>query len=518
MSCILGLWVGESFAEAVLMPSQLSSEHDSTTSSTPKANEATQTINTQHTSQQPNAAGNREKDSRYSGASNTTAFNLSSLDGTRSRWFLAKKSLADGLREILKSTNLPLTKGEVHLATKRAEQSLNRQRGRTPALVVTAGFESLLSSQGLPSAVKCVRAPFLAPPTQSSNHLSPQDHIFGVQERTLSSGQVELAPKIEDLEFLAAKFELLEVRDVAIGFLNSHRNPENENQVANFFRERGFRCVCSHTVSSSLHEATRWQRAIECAYSAEIVIEEKQAIQEVLQAELGDNFANWQIKIWDERGLNAYSEDPSHSPKNGVETALQAHFAKTTENTVLHLGLERFYLLTQKNNGSERTSVATPLSLQPTQLISMSSWLVPSVTEEERGYEPGPMAFGRSHHLSALDIFFMRDHLDSIETFSALITEKSKSRIQEALFMLGKSIPNTKGPSDPSEIAVVLEQTCIERIANALALQQVTGKVRLSGAFATSFLALLRKRRPDLSFVLDPDAEWSLAMAAGGQL
>ncbi len=473
------------------------------------------------------------------------------------RWFLPRRNLTDGLREAL-GPDVISKGGHLTIATSLAAHSFTKRLGSTPAFLVTAGFEQWLDLQTpiLP------RYPSLHP-TRAWTPLS-SDHIFGISERNRADGSQETPVAIDDLQFLAAKLELLKTRVVAIGLLHSDVNPTHERQIRDFFVERGFAAFCSHDFrlasDQSRGELARWQRTIHAAYAHTALSEQRLHIEQAF----GEHLANWEITFAasnsgrmqtqesaesnanDDAGSNptgatgsssngaagSSAPHPSQTKTPGFETAVGlqealAHWtqfeatSKKSPSACLHLGLERFFLLLPGREESRTQEWGPPafesvkhriLELQPTSDIGLvDNWPMPVISESGRGYEPGPMMFSKSLNPTILDILFALGRISTIEAFSALVQERTRPRILETLFTMAKNIPD-KTSIDPMQIASDLETSIIERINQDFVIDSVAGTVMLTGALAPAFQASLAARRPDLKFVLSEQTEWAESM------
>jgi len=406
-----------------------------------------------------------------------------------SRWFHPKKSLSEGLRETLLNLEAGDSPGTVIAATSRAEMSVARKQGTEPAVLVTAGFETWArfgpgSSNGIPSMR-----------TQREWFPTPPDKIFGIEERIRADGSVEKPLAESELEFLVAKLELSKVKEIAIAFLHANRFPQHEQKAAEFFRARGFKVVCSSELEGDFDDITRVRRTVESAFAEALVQEDLAAIRAVLPE-------GWSLEFWTPKGLS--STGTAALVRGGVDAALSKAFSK--HELTYFFGLEEF--LGFKGGASYL------LPVQPTCQIGASQWAFPSWTAVDRGYEPGPMLFGKSHQLTILDVLFVRDRLSGdIEGFSDRVQAKSSARILEALFTLGKNLAEPgRRAADAKDIAHDLESAFVERLAMDLAIQNAR-TVRLAGPLAQAVGALLEKRRSDLKFTYDP---MTIAQAAAG--
>jgi hypothetical protein len=427
----------------------------------------------------------------------------------QSRWYFGRKSLTDGLIEALQKISTEhgeetLASGVLQIGTSRVERAVERRQGAYPAILITSGFENRLKL-----------------PVQKNLPID-SGLVFGTAARVSRDGQIISPFKVEDLEFLAAKFELLKVKTVALVFVNSSLNPELEATARNFFVEKGYRVVGSDDVGPALgedfrgvaSEDERWRQIIEAAYAESAVDELRKQIDEALEKALGERRADWKTEFWTRQGLVDWSKLSASRARDGVRSAnaqTAPVLALAPSTCVLHLGLEMFQLL---NPGTKRPSL---LPFRASHRIAMGDWPFPTLTQEDVGYEPGPMLFGKSHQLTFLDLLFTQGQLKEIEGLTPLISEKSRARILESILTLARVIPrdDTSSPIDPRAVAHDLETSCIEKISGALLINGVRGKVSLTGAFAESFFPLLKHRRPDLTFSVAKDAQWAEADACG---
>lgn len=410
----------------------------------------------------------------------------------RSRWYLTRKSLTEGLKEGIQAV-LEAAEGdsetpvEIHVASTAVERSLKRGHGQSPAIIVASGFETWFG----------LRQKFLTPAftlePKRKDPLVSKDFVFGISGRLHDNGIEESPIRPEELEFLKSKFELLKIQHVVVALPHADKNPEHEQQVAHFFEALDMKVFMSHALAElpGADPVARWTESAELAY-AELAVDEERA---QIAAAFDDLTDHGSILEWTRAG---------HGLRGGIESALSAA-VKPTDPT-LHLGLDHFYLLHEGHVHS--------LGLSASQGLKMGEWSFPGLSDEQVGLEPGPMLFGKSQLLSILDILFVQERLQPIEGLTPLISEKSRSRIQETLLAWGKSAGLTDGSTrlDPKAIAEDIESGFIDQLAHD-AFLGLKGRVHLQGALASTLHPLLRKRRPDLEIVLKPDGEWCEAKA-----
>ena len=147
----------------------------------------------------------------------------------------------------------------VHGSTVATNALLERKGART-AFVTTAGFEDLLEigRQNRPELYNLTPLP--------RRSLIARELCFGVPERAFHDGTVFHRPTGRQLASLARKLRAAKVESIAICFLHSYRNPENEELVAEALRGLGVYLCTSHEVSPEFREYERGSTAAVNAY------------------------------------------------------------------------------------------------------------------------------------------------------------------------------------------------------------------------------------------------------------
>lgn len=145
----------------------------------------------------------------------------------------------------------------VHGSTVATNALLERKGART-AFVTTDGFEDLLEIGRQNRA----RLYDLTPGPKRL--LIPRGFCFGVAERTHANGRIEAKPGPVQLQKLAKRLREAEVESVAICFLHSYLNPENEQALAAALEHCGYLSVSS----SICPEYREYERASTTALNA----------------------------------------------------------------------------------------------------------------------------------------------------------------------------------------------------------------------------------------------------------
>jgi len=156
--------------------------------------------------------------------------------------------------------------GVVVHATTVVTNALIERKGLPTALVVTEGFSDVLSIRNEH------RYDMYDPQIEFPEPLVTRELTFGLKERVLSDGTVALAPTPADIAGLAADIRASGARAVAICFLNSFANPDNEALVAAALsRELNDVFICtSAEVAPQIREYQRASTATVNAYAMPI--------------------------------------------------------------------------------------------------------------------------------------------------------------------------------------------------------------------------------------------------------
>lgn len=423
------------------------------------------------------------------------------------RWFLPKTPLAEGLAQVFKD-HPDLRGSKIQLTTKLAQVIMRHRAGAHVALLVTAGFEQW------PRIRQPVKERGFTLTPKRFRPLLSEDLIFGITERTTASGQVHVPLKTEELEFLIPKLQLTETKEVAVGFLHSHLNPTHEKQAAELLRKNGFEVLCSHEIEESSNEVARWWRAVLNAYVAP-AFHELEAQLEPVKKEFDVTFA-----FWSSDG-SLFENDPRryYSSTLGSVAAL-SRFPKVKKmKTVLHLGLEQFFLIHSDERApiwhGDFGPVALPgpefkkTKIQPTQFIASDSLHGALFETLESGYEPGPMLFGRTLRPTFVDILFLQKRLTEVEGLNGLIAKGVEQRLEQTLQALFKETLET-----PNQSKKLVEDLGLSILAQEVYQNAISPSILCTGALAPALVPLLQKRLPGLQMVVEKTADFAEGLAA----
>jgi N-methylhydantoinase A/oxoprolinase/acetone carboxylase beta subunit len=162
--------------------------------------------------------------------------------------------ILDGLRRV----GAPARTEIVHGSTVATNALLERKGART-AFVTTRGFTDLVRI-GRQNRAQLYN---LTPPLK--RHLAPPSLCFGVSERTYFDGSIGQRPTRRELTELKTRLRRASVKSVAICFLHSYENSENEQAAARALAGEHYLCY-SHEVSPEFREYERASTTLINAY------------------------------------------------------------------------------------------------------------------------------------------------------------------------------------------------------------------------------------------------------------
>lgn len=294
------------------------------------------------------------------------------------RWFLPKKPLADGLKE---KTNLSdFDQLNFELLYRPDALPTDRFTDKKVAAVVTAGFEGMLAQT-----------------FEQKNLPVSNDLIFGVSERIGPKGEISKPVDQAELALISEKLKLIKVSEVLVSSINSDLNRENQNAVAAFFRDQGFKVFTSDSTEAGEH--VRWTKLIEQVQWRHLV--------EDLELQLTEVAKTATLKF-------THIDDLKH------------------KTPVLYAGLDIFWLA-----GLAKKSML--LESQPNDVVEPGFFDAPEFRHLPALQRNGPLLLGKSLRPTALDLFLLDDPTLEIDGLVTANFDRSRSRIEEALVIMSKA-------------------------------------------------------------------------------
>lgn len=401
------------------------------------------------------------------------------------RIHLAREPLLKGLTQFFTENNQqPI--GELLFSSKSAQNTLRRRHGTAPAFLVTAGFENWL---GLSRPIRQAHFTVKADRAQT---LVDADMIFGLSERTAPDGRVEKPVESADLEFLVAKLKLHKVEEVAVGLLHAGANSANEQLVGRFLRDQGFRVQLSSDVSKNEYEIARWWAAITNAYLGGDWKTLLADIKGALQAG-GHETARVQL-VGSNQVMDAEADQAPLSSLFGPMLVMNKWRQNRGHQTLFYFGIEDFWFFDGRwDDRTQWRAEFGPIGIshcgfercdvQTTQVVQKTFWGIPGLTKTEGGFEPGPMAFGKSVQPQYVDILWALGRINGVDGLSERFNDRARPRIDEALMAMARSRGDHSPPS-PRYLAEYIEQEAAARIAAQVPL--ASSSVMMCGPLAAS--------------------------------
>lgn len=167
-----------------------------------------------------------------------------------------------GISEILNQHNInSYDDVEIVHGSTVATNALLEHRGARIAVITTKGFEGILEigRQSRPNLYDIN--------VQRPSPLVHADLRFGINERTLHTGDIQTNVIPSELDELAIHLTTLEVDAIAICFLFSYVNPKNEQIVAGHLEDKlNIPISCSHQILPEYREYARFSTTVANAY------------------------------------------------------------------------------------------------------------------------------------------------------------------------------------------------------------------------------------------------------------
>ena len=420
-------------------------------------------------------------------------------------------SMESQLKTLIALSEAPLHQTEhIEVRTKLPWLVLERRIGSSPAFLTTSGFESWLD-MNLPLGPE-----HWSTELKKTSSALQKESVFGLNERTSASGEIEQALQLSELEFMAEKLKMSEVSHVAIGFLHSQKNPKHEKMATSFFREKGFQVYASHEVSNDPEERPRFWTAILNAYVAPFLKEKMELVQKTL------------VELGAKETSTFYNGTSLKDALSGTPVWLSPTQQFKTVEPSLYCGLEDFELLADARAAlptDHPRRVMSPLGWMsgagfssetlrpsPTQKLENNFWgaLDWSLRGEN---ESGPIALGRGVQPTVLDALAAQFDISKINGLEDRLNEKVMKRIQDAFKAYSKSVA-----SDTTPVHQILKSVAVAwvtQISQAGFLEKKK-KLKLIGPLAPATFEILKSLKASSYFELG-DSQFFLSQLCKAQ-
>ncbi|MFL2801702.1 MAG: hydantoinase/oxoprolinase family protein [Paracoccaceae bacterium] len=245
-----------------------------------------------------------------------------------------------GIQNVLKKSGISINKiNTIIHGTTLAANSIIQRKGAKTAFITTNGFRDILEMQYEKRFDQYNLNIKLPKP------LVPRDLRFTIKERCLASGRIIKKPKINEIKILAKKLVLLKIEAIAIGFLHSYINSENELFVKKLLRKflpPKVTLCASHEVCPEAREYERFSTTVANSFVRPLIIRYLNSLETSL-VKLG--FIGKMFLISSDAGITTIFHSKKFpirlvesGPAGGV--ALASHISKTLkENKSISLDI-----------------------------------------------------------------------------------------------------------------------------------------------------------------------------------
>lgn len=380
---------------------------------------------------------------------------------TKARSFTAQTPPAQAFSQFIAQNNITQV-SRIDFVSHLPIQIIEAGYGNPAAILTTSGFENWIEM--------CVplRTNYFTARPRRPSLLIDREFVFGVGERTNAQGHIEKIIPESELEFLITKLELHKLKHVAICFLHSQANNENEKRAAEYLTERGYHVYTSSQAASSciLDERVRFWTAVLNAYVAPYFLERLNSLHAEFEKVLA---ADGHI-FFDDRPF----ADVLSGKIQPLETTfsfanrLSNNFAKTS--SLLYCGLEEF-LYFQANPARAETykiplcEVAAPhlefKKIEPQPLTQLGRGFFSELTFSHKkiALDPGPIVFGRGLTPSLFDILTLNSTaVDELSGIKDRLNERGRQRLTESLTAYARSMSDSRRLITASNLAEQLLQ------------------------------------------------------------
>jgi N-methylhydantoinase A len=359
-----------------------------------------------------------------------------------------------------------------------ATNALLERKGAKTALVTTAGFEDVLEigRQNRPSLYDFeVEKP---PP------LIAREDIFGVAERTLYNGTIETIPQEKELEEIAEEILLRKYDSVALCFLHSYANPENEEMAAAVLEGAGILVSASHRVLPEYREYERFSTTAVNAYvspkmSAYLISLEESLPETVRLRVMQSNGGCISTSLAREEGVQTILSGPAAGVVGAFEVARAAGFDKVVTfdmggtSTDVSLCDQRISIRT--NSMVAGCPVGVPVADIHTVGAGGGSiaWLDSAgslrVGPKSAGADPGPACYGSGTEIAVTDANLYLGRL-SAEHFLGGAMTLDVDRVQKHMLKFANDLGMS--PEEAAEGIIEVANATMERAIRVISIER----------------------------------------------
>lgn len=398
------------------------------------------------------------------------------LEGTKTlaakRAYLSRENLKNSLQQFI-SPYKDKQFAKAFVSLRISEKLLDYNLSGAVAHVTTEGFEHWLKLRGCAGAA-----------------LTSEEMHFSLRERIQADGNVAIPVATEELEAIAAKLQMMDIKKVCLHLLHAAINPAHEKAVTEFFTAKGLEVFLPEKTENQ-DEITRWRKNALNATISSLFTEIKKELHEALQGFVTPEnicFIGSEGEVFqDEANKRVCSLFASYS-------ALGLQYADK-DCDVLHLGLEDFVLISpQKWNDTwqspwgaveNKTVAIKSLSIQPTLGLELNAFKHFDFSQQTEGWEPGPMSLGRGQKPTMIDLWSENPKFAKTEGLQDRQVAAGVQKFKNSLFTLSK-VSSTRD-KEVGTVIKELQSLAIQKVAMESLLFRSNKKLVVTGPLADLF-------------------------------
>ena len=312
----------------------------------------------------------------------------------------------------------------------------------------------------------------------------PVSLCFGIDERTLKSGNIKKKPERSEITELCEELKRKKVESVSVVFLHSYINPENEKAVAEQLRKHGFHVTASFEI---LPEYREYERSIVTTLNSALKPVVANYIKNLQNSLRGNNFYIIQSSggaLSPERIIKEPIRTIMSGPAGGVIAARRIAGLKNYSNLItFDMGgtstdvsiIKNGELTTTRDGNIENLPLRIPMIDIATvgagggSLARVDKGGILQVGPESAGADPGPACYGKSDLPTVTDAFVVNGVIYP-ELFLGgkmkIFPQRSYKAIEKIAKKLGKTVNQT------AEGIILVSISSMERALRSISVEK----------------------------------------------
>ncbi|WP_413584935.1 hydantoinase/oxoprolinase N-terminal domain-containing protein [Bdellovibrio sp. HCB274] len=388
------------------------------------------------------------------------------------RAYLSRENLKNSLQQFV-SAHKDKGIAKAFVSLRISEKLMDYKLSGAVAHVTTEGFENWLELRGC-----------------SGSALTSSELHFSVRERILASGQILHALANEEIEAIAAKLQLMEIKKVCLHLLHANINPAHEKQALELFQAKGIEVFIPEKTENQ-DEVTRWRKNALNATISSLFQDLKKDLLEGMKDAVAES------SVYFVGSAGEVFQDETHKRVGSLFASYSAlgFQYQDSKMDVLHLGLEDFVLISPSSwsdiwespwgKVENKSLQIRQLSVQPTMGIKLNSFKHFDFHRNVEGWEPGPMSFGRGQKTTLMDLWTENAKVTKMDGLQDRIVAAGIQKFKTSLLTLVKSSYDRN--LEISTVIKELQSLGMQKVVMESLLHRQNKKIKVTGPLAELF-------------------------------